>query len=101
MKLACINFNKRRTNKTQLYDYTRLGQVFNEVVADIGESEGVSLYPKTVSLATLSSKHSRHTTPTAAHHVMDAVSKHLPKNGNSAVVVVSHSHLQYLLEIRM
>ncbi|KAL5261211.1 hypothetical protein ACHWQZ_G007052 [Mnemiopsis leidyi] len=63
-------------------------KVFNEVLSDIGDSEGVCLYPKAVAIATLSSKRSRHTTPTAAHHVMDTVSKHLPKSGDSAVVVV-------------
>ena len=67
--------------------------MFNEVVSDIGDSEGVSLYPKSVTIATLSSKRSRHTTPTAAHHMMDTVSKHLPKSGDSAVVVVCHKTL--------
>ena len=62
------------------------------MVSEIKDSEGVSLYPKAVSIATLSSKRSRHTTPTAANYVMDTVSKHLPKSGDTAVIVVSVSY---------
>jgi len=82
--LQRINFS----DVESLISHRVSAKVFSEVVSEIGDSEGVSLYPKTVSIATLSSKHSRHTTPTAAHHMMDTVSKHLPKNGDSAVVVV-------------
>ena len=70
-------------------------QVYNEVIGEMGESEGVVLYPKHVAVATLSSKHSRHTTPSAAHHIMDTVNKNLPKAGN-AVVLVSAAHLHGL-----
>ena len=68
-------------------EFYRFLQVFGEVQSELGDSEGVWLYPKHISLSTLSSKHSRHTTPSAAHHVMDAVSKHLGKTGDASVVV--------------
>lgn len=82
--LQKINFS----DVESLISHRVSAKVFNEVVSDVGDSEGVILYPKSVSIATLSSKHSRHTTPSAAHHVMDTVSKHLPKSGDAVVVVV-------------
>lgn len=63
-------------------------KVFDEVITDLGDNEGVSLYPKCVSVASISSKYSRHTTPSSAHHISDTVSKHLPKKGDAVVVVV-------------
>jgi len=63
-------------------------KIFDEVVSDLSDSDSVWLYPKSVSVCSLSSKRSRNTTPTAAHHVMDAVLKHLGKQGDAVVVVV-------------
>ena len=51
------------------------------------DSDVVWLSPKHVSMATLSSKRSRSTTPTAAHHIMDCVTKNLGKQGNANILV--------------
>lgn len=76
------------TDVESLIGHRVTAKVYNEVIGEMGESEGVVLYPKHVAVATLSSKHSRHTTPSAAHHIMDTVNKNLPKAGNAVVLVV-------------
>jgi len=61
--------------------------VWQSTVDGMQDKDVAWLAPKTVSLCTLSSKLSRHVTPSSAHNVMGTVGKHLGKNGDACIVV--------------